>query len=300
VSHGASLAAIRYLGPIKAVSYVSNVLDRVFGADGPVTNVVAKPLKSLRLFLSSSNVVVEDIDMQTAVKQVRDMAIEQPSSVRVFERFGIDYCCGGRKPLEQVCAEQKISLPQLLEGLAEAEHHSPQPTEPWTTRPLAELVDHIVSECHGPTRMELGRLTALAHKVTSRHGANHPELAQIQKLVQQIVDEMTPHMDKEERVLFPYIASLEVAAHNGCAKPYAFFGDVANPIAAMMADHDLVGAALASIRSLSNNFELPEGACPTYSALYTTLAEFETLTHRHVHLENNVLFPRAIELAGRE
>jgi regulator of cell morphogenesis and NO signaling len=236
--------------------------------------------------------------MQTAVKQVRDLAIEQPSSVRVFERFGIDYCCGGRKPLEQVCAEQNISLPELLEGLAEAEHRSPQPLEPWTTRPLAELVDHIVNECHGPTRMELERLTALAHKVTSRHGANHPELVEIQKLVQQILDEMTPHMDKEERVLFPYIISLEVAAHTGSAKPYAFFGDVANPIAAMMADHDLVGAALASIRSLSNNFELPEGACPTYHALYTTLADFESLTHRHVHLENNVLFPRAIELAG--
>ena len=129
--------------------------------------------------------------MQTAVKQVRDLAIEQPSSVRVFERFGIDYCCGGRKPLDQVCSEQNISLPQLLEKLAEAENRSPQPIEPWTARPLAELVDHIVRECHGSTRTELVRLTALANKVTSRHGANHPELAQIQALVQQIVEEMT-------------------------------------------------------------------------------------------------------------
>lgn len=263
-------------------------------------NISAKALKSLSRAARSLNVVDEDIDMQTAVKQVRDLAIEQPSSVRVFERFGIDYCCGGRKPLEQVCSEQNISLPQLLEKLAEAENLSPQPTEPWTTRPLAELVRHIVQECHGSTRTELDRLTALSHKVHSRHGANHPELAQIQALVQQIVEEMTPHMDKEERVLFPYINSLEKAAQTGAAKPYAFFGSVANPIAAMMADHDLVGAALTSIRGLTNNFELPEGACPTYHALYTTLADFEALTHRHVHLENNVLFPRAIELAGKE
>lgn len=238
--------------------------------------------------------------MQTAVKQVRELAIEQPSSVRVFERFGIDYCCGGRKPLEQVCSEQNISLPQLLEKLAEAENSSPQPIEPWTNRPLAELADHIVRECHAPTRTELERLTALANKVNSRHGANHPELAQIQKLVQQILEEMTPHMDKEERVLFPYIVSLEAAALAGAAKPYAFFGSVSKPIAAMMADHDLVGAALASIRSLTNNFELPDGACPTYHAFFTTLADFEALTHRHVHLENNVLFPRAIKLAEKE
>ena len=238
--------------------------------------------------------------MQTAVKQVRDLAIEQPSSVRVFERFGIDYCCGGRKPLDQVCSEQSISLPQLLEKLAEAENRSPQPIGPWTARPLEELVDHIVRECHGSTRTELVRLTALANKVNSRHGANHPELAQIQALVQQIVEEMTPHMDKEERVLFPYIISLEAAAQTGSSKPYAFFGSVANPIAAMMADHDLVGATLASIRGLTNNFELPDGACPTYHALYTTLSDFETLTHHHVHLENNVLFPQAIELAEKE
>src|ERR1035437_7120192 len=107
--------------------------------------------------------------MTSLTQTVREIALEQPSSVRVFERFGIDYCCGGRKPLEQVCSEQNISLPQLLEGLAEAENRSPQPVEPWTTHPLAELVDHIVVECHGSTRSELQRLTALSNKVASRH-----------------------------------------------------------------------------------------------------------------------------------
>jgi len=259
-----------------------------------------KELKSLRSISTFSKVAHEDIDMQTAVKQVRDLAMEQPSSVRVFEKFGIDYCCGGRKPLEQVCSEQNISLPQLLEKLAEAEIASPQGVEPWTKSTLAKLVDLIVQVCHASTRTELERLTALSNKVHNRHGANHPELAQVQALVQQIVEEMTPHMDKEERVLFPYIVSLELAAQTGTPKPYAFFGSVANPIAAMMAEHDLVGGALASIRQLTNHFQLPEGACPTYHALYTTLADFESLTHRHVHLENNVLFPRAIELAEKK
>ncbi len=141
--------------------------------------------------------------MQTAMKQVRDLATEQPSSVRVFEHYGIDYCCGGKKPLAQVCAEQEISLPEILEKLAEAQCVSPEPTEPWTTRPLSELVKHIVQECHALTRSELERLTALSQKVRNRHGALHPELTHIEGLVQQIVEEMLPHMDKEERVLFP-------------------------------------------------------------------------------------------------
>lgn len=238
--------------------------------------------------------------MQTTVKQVRDLAVEQPSSVRVFERLGIDYCCGGRKSLDQVCLEQNLSLPQLLEQLAEAEMRSSQPVDPWTTRTLEELVEYIVSECHGATRTELERLTQLSNKVANKHGAKHPELTEIQSLVQQIVGEMTPHMDKEERVLFPYIVSLEDAAQTGSAKPYAFFGSVANPIASMMADHNLVGAALASIRGLTKNFKLAGDACPTYHALYSTLEEFESLTHRHVHLENNALFPRAINLAEKE
>jgi len=216
-----------------------------------------------------------------------------------YLRFGIDYCCGGTKPLQQVCTEQNLSLPQVREELGEAESRSPQPIEPWTTSPLAQLIGHIVEVCHGATRTELQRLTALANKVNSRHGAGHPELAQVQDLVQQIADEMTPHMEKEERILVPYITDLGAAAVASAAKPHACFGSVADPIAAMMADHDLVGAALASIRGLTNNFMLPEGACPTYHALYASLADFEALTHRHVHLENNVLFPRSIELAGK-
>ncbi len=234
--------------------------------------------------------------MQTAAREVRDLAIEQPSSVRIFERFGIDYCCGGRKPLEQICAEQQISLPQILEKLAEAQLVAPELAEPWTTRPLAELVDYVVQECHATTCSELARLAALSAKVRIRHVGGHPEIVEIEALVKQITDEITPHMDKEERVLFPYFVSLEKAHQSGLPKPCSFFGSVTTPIATLMAEHELVGAALARIRELTKNFELPQGTCPTYHALYTTLVDFERLTHRHVHLENNVMFPRAVTL----
>ncbi len=238
--------------------------------------------------------------MPTAIKQVRDLAMEQPSSVRVFERFGIDYCCGGRKSLAQVCQEQQIPLADLLQGLAEAAHATPQMADPWTTASLEDLATYIVTACHGPTRLELERLTTLAFKVHHRHGATHPELARIQSLVHQILEEMTPHMEKEERVLFPYIVGLERADQSGSPKPYACFGDVANPIAAMMAEHDIVGSALTEINILTSNYQLPDGACPTYHALYTTLAEFDALTRHHVELENSILFPRAIALSGKK
>jgi regulator of cell morphogenesis and NO signaling len=234
--------------------------------------------------------------MQRAIKQVRDLAIEQPSSVRVFERFNIDYCCGGRKPLEAVCAERQIALSEVLGALDEAEQISPQPIEPWTTRPLSELVEHIVQQCHAPTRSELERMVALSKKVRSRHGERHPELVEVEALVHKIAEEMGPHMYKEEQILFPYIVALEGAARHGLPAPAACFGEVEAPIAAMMAEHDVVGGALASIRRLTNDFEAPEGACPTYLALYSTLEDFESLTHRHVHLENNVLFPRTMAL----
>lgn len=236
--------------------------------------------------------------MQNNSKQVRDLAIEQPSSVRVFERFGIDYCCGGRKPLEQVCAEQNISLADVLRELATARGIAPEPADGWATRPIAELTEHIVSDCHATTRVELARLFALSQKVRNRHGERHPELIEIEELVHRIADEMMPHMEKEEQVLFPYLVSLELAHRNHHPRPASCVGSIAALIEAMMAEHELVGSSLARIRICTRDFQPPDGACPTYHALYAALADFERLTHRHVHLENNILFPRSMALAG--
>ncbi len=132
-----------------------------------------------------------------------------------------------------------------------------------------------------------------------RRGVNHPELAEIEELFGWLSGELTVHMGKEEAVLFPHIEAMERDADEGKPPSPACFASVSLPIACMSADHDDAGALLVRMRELSNGNAAPEGACPTYRGLYRALEEFEQDLHRHVHLENNVLFPRAIEMEAR-
>lgn len=237
--------------------------------------------------------------MNTAAKQVRDLALEDPSNVRVFERFGIDYCCGGRKSLAQACADLQLSLEQVTEKLAQSEQSQPQFAETWTTRALAELVEHIVADFHTPTRAELERLVPLSHIVAQRHGARLPDTVRIAALVSEMCDDMLPHMDREERILFPYIVQLEEARQADKPAPYAFFGTVGRPIAAMMSEHERVGEVLSELRLLTNSYVPAEDACTKHRVLLAALSDFERLTHRHVHLENNILFVRAAQMEER-
>jgi regulator of cell morphogenesis and NO signaling len=140
------------------------------------------------------------------------------------------------------------------------------------------------------------RITALAEKVTTRHGENHPELPTVRELFQRLCDDLRPHMFKEEMVLFPYIKQLERAAVAGDQAPYAPFGTVANPVRMMMLEHDAAGEILRELRAASGDYTPPADGCMSYQALYRALEEFEADLHQHIHLENNLLFPRAAEL----
>ena len=234
--------------------------------------------------------------MTVATQTVRDIALEQPSSIRVFERHGIDYCCGGRKPLEEACASANVEVAALIAELEAANAVPQQPQEDWATRPLGDLCAHIVATHHSYVRNELPRLAVLAVKVVNRHGAKREELPAIQSRLAQLDEELTQHLAKEEIVLFPYVATLESALAAGAPKPHSCFGRVANPIALMTQEHDGAGVLLVEIRALSSNFTTPEDSCPTYRAFYRGLEEFERDLHQHIHLENNILFPRAITL----
>lgn len=234
--------------------------------------------------------------MIAATQTVRDIALEQPHSIRVFESFGIDYCCGGRKPLAEACQASHLSIDEVVSALDAAEDSvAPSPVD-WSQASLQRLIEHIVATHHSFVKRELPRLAILAQKVVNRHGDTQPHLPAMQKAVSQLNDELTHHLAKEENILFPYIAALEAALESGDAHPDACFGTVANPIAMMTSEHEGAGELLAEIRSLSNHFTTPVGACPTYHAFYDGLREFEQDLHRHIHLENNILFPRAIEL----
>jgi regulator of cell morphogenesis and NO signaling len=236
--------------------------------------------------------------MATPQTTVRDIALEQPASIRVFEHFGIDYCCGGRKPLAEACEERSIQPEAVLAAIEEAATDGGEQTRDWTHASLESICKHIVQTHHAYIRAELPRLQAFARKVVSRHGAAQPELEQIQQLVGSLEEELLHHLAKEEMVLFPYVTNLERNLASRGPRPLGCFGAVRNPIHVMMAEHDAAGDAMARMRALSNGFTPPEWACPTYRGFYQALSDFEKDLHQHVHLENNILFPRAIELDG--
>jgi regulator of cell morphogenesis and NO signaling len=230
-------------------------------------------------------------------KTVREIAIEDPSSVRVFESLGIDYCCGGKRPLSDACSHAGVDMDRVMELLATASRDSQAPASgEWNKKRLTELIDHIVRTHHGFVRRETPRIASLLTKVAAKHGLLHPEIHQIESLFTAIGQELSTHMLKEEQVLFPYVARMEQAVLSGSPIPEAFFGSVKRPIANMVAEHDDAGVLLSQIRELSHGYTAPSGACPTFLALYRGLEEFERDLHQHIHLENNILFPRAVEM----
>jgi regulator of cell morphogenesis and NO signaling len=234
--------------------------------------------------------------MTATTQTVREIALEQPTAIRVFEKFGIDYCCGGRKPLAEACSAGNLEIDSVIAALELAAKQPNLEIENWAEKSLESLSSHIVAKHHAYVKRELPRLAQLAQKVVGRHGSMKPELPAITNNLMQLDEELTQHLAKEEAVLFPYIAGLERSISIGTPGPHSCFGAVANPIAMMTREHDAAGNLIAEIRRLSGNFTTPEDACPTFHAFYDGLREFEQDLHQHIHLENNILFPRAIAL----
>jgi regulator of cell morphogenesis and NO signaling len=229
-------------------------------------------------------------------RTVRDFATEMPNATRIFEKLGIDYCCGGGKSLREACAQARIPLDEVLRTLEQGAP-AQQPGKPdFAQAKLAELVDHIITKHHAYVQQEIPRIQQLAKKVLAVHGAHHPELARIQIAFQALSAELTSHMMKEEHVLFPYIAELEGAVTQGRDVHTPPFGTVNNPVHMMEMEHESAGALLREIRAASAEYTAPPEACFSYKTLYSALQEFEADLHQHIHLENNILFPRAIEM----
>lgn len=231
-------------------------------------------------------------------KTVREFAVEVPGATRIFEKLGIDYCCGGGKALESACLAAGVPPEKVVTLLEEAGKAavSINGTPDWKTVSLTDLAAYIVTKHHGFTREELPRLSQLLAKVCSVHGENHPELRKLRTICQALQDELTDHMLKEEHILFPYIKSLDTAVAQGEPVPTPFFGTVRNPIRMMMQQHDDAGQALRELRESSSNYRVPADGCISFRTLYQALEEFEKDLHQHIHLENNILFPRATEL----
>ncbi len=235
-----------------------------------------------------------------ATKTVREFAVENPATTRVFEKLGIDYCCGGQLSLEEACKNAGVEIERVSTLLEEAKTSGVSGASvseiDFRTMSLAALADYIVRKHHSFTRDEAARITALLEKVCSVHGGNHAELFEIQKIFGALRLEIENHLLKEERMLFPFIALMESSLAFGMPVPPAPFGTTRNPIKVMVSEHDAAGEHLREIRTLSNQFDVPTDACVTYQTLYEALEGFEKDLHQHIHLENNILFPRAVEM----
>ena len=228
---------------------------------------------------------------------VREVALQVPESTRLFESLKIDYCCGGNQPLGQACASVGVEVDDVMEMLAGVgQSNEEEDALDFQNASLPELITHIVDTHHVFTKTEMERLQSLADKVLSAHGGNHPELIHLNELWLRLCADLKPHMFKEEQILFPYILAMTRAAGQSQAAPFALFGTVKNPIRMMMTEHDIAGQILRELRVLTSDYLVPADACISYQTLYQALENFEKDLHQHIHLENNILFPKALEL----
>lgn len=233
------------------------------------------------------------IETPTLETTVGDLVARRPSRSRVFEKLGIDYCCGGKKTLAQACAEKAIDAGTVLTILLAVEDAAPAADRDWTNATLTELADHIVETHHAHLKRELPRLAAISRRVAIVHGEHYPWVREFESVYMRFATDMQAHMMKEEQVLFPLIQSLErgePASNGACGH------GVGSPIRVMEDEHDDAAACFARMRELSSEFTPPPDACNTFRAMLDGVRELESDTHRHVHLENSILFPKAVGL----
>lgn len=231
-------------------------------------------------------------NMFTVTDTVGAIVSKRPALSRVFEKVGIDYCCGGKIPLDQACQKKGIDSEQLLVTLEKAAATSEDTGVDAATMSLTALADHIEATHHAYLKAELPRLSAMTTKVAAVHGEHDARLAQVRDTFNDLAAEMSSHMMKEERILFPMVRQLDASD----SAPAFHCGSLANPIRQMELEHDQAGGALAKMRALTDGFTAPDWACNTYRAMLDALAQLEHDLHQHVHKENNILFPRAIAL----
>jgi len=228
---------------------------------------------------------------------VGEVATNVPASIPVFQKYGIDFCCGGAKTLGEACRDRGVTATGVLDEVKQAQQ-KPEHLQAadWTSESLGSLIDHILEKHHGYLWKDLPRLAAMLDKVIEVHGPKHSDsLRPLEKLYTGLRQELEQHMAKEENILFPLIRQME-EAHTGRGRMPEF--PVGGPIQVMEMEHEAAGNALAQMRQVTSGYQAPEDACATYRGLLEGLKSLEADLHEHIHLENNILFPRTLELAG--
>lgn len=228
--------------------------------------------------------------------RVGEIVAQDYRAATVFQSFDIDFCCKGNRTLKEACETKHIDVQQMLSDLERVMHHETDSTPDFQSWPLDLLTDYIEKTHHRYVVKQIPILQQYLSKVCNVHGKNHPELHEIAAEFYAAATELTHHMQKEEMILFPYIRKLvQIRMHmQPLTRPP--FGSVIHPITMMMQEHDVEGDRFRKIETLSKKYTPPEDACNTYKVTYATLKDFEADLHRHIHLENNILFPAAIAL----
>jgi regulator of cell morphogenesis and NO signaling len=235
----------------------------------------------------------------SASSTLQSIAVELPGATRVFEKLGIDYCFRGNRRLRDVCVGADLPVDQVLQSLKDAQKSGGEDADElknWNNESLAALIAHIVARHHGFVREELDRLEPLLVKVLAIHGEQHPELARVHHLFEGLRNDLLDHLRNEEQVLFPYVLQLEAGANGERVVPQPSFGALEAPLQKMIREHDEAGGQLREISEASNHYVVPRDACLSYRELYQGLQALEEDMHRHIFLENYILFPRALKL----
>lgn len=229
-------------------------------------------------------------------KEIGQFVAEDFRTAVVFSEYGIDFCCRGNRPLDEVCNKKNIALEEILEKLNVSSTNVQHNTQAYNTWPLDLLATYIEKTHHRYVESKIPVLFQFLDKLCKVHGERHPKLIEINGLFKEVAGELAQHMKKEELVLFPRIKKMVKRVEENTPLEPAHFGTVQNPISMMEHEHDAAGEIFRKIASLTNNYTPPEDACNTYRVAFSMLDEFEKDLHLHIHLENNILFPKALKM----
>ena len=223
---------------------------------------------------------------------VGQIVAEDFRKAAIFKHYGIDFCCGGGRTLVESCESKGVDPQEVAAALEELEQSAFAPDAEYNEWSLSFLIDYIVNKYHHYIQRTANPITEFAVKVARVHGQRHPELIEVLQSWNELREELLQHLAKEEQILFPYIKTLE----NKTEWHQPGFGTIENPLAVMESEHENAGALMQHISDLTNRYQAPEEACTTYRVLFSMLKEFEEKLHEHVHLENNILFVKGVEM----
>lgn len=227
---------------------------------------------------------------------IGDLVAKDYRYATVFQNNKIDFCCQGNRTIEEACASKRKDIDKLLAQLTDVATFNDSAATDFNSWPLDLLADYIQKKHHRYVESRITEIKPMLAKIVEVHGAMQPELVEVEKLFLESAGELTAHMKKEEFILFPFVKKLVHASEEKTELTPGQFGTVASPVAMMMDDHAVEGERFRKIAELSDDYTPPKGACTTYKVTYSLMKEFEQDLHLHIHLENNILFPKAVEL----